>query len=49
MNIVMSGSGSGGHIYPCISLYKKLKETINIPEMSILPGQLAFFLLLSIF
>ena len=28
--------------------YKKLKETINIPEMSILPGQLAFFLLLSI-
>lgn len=27
---------------------KKLKETINIPEMSILPGQLAFFLLLSI-
>ena len=30
MNIVMSGSGSGGHIYPCISLYKKLKETDNI-------------------
>lgn len=28
--------------------YIKLKETINIPEMSILPGQLAFFLLLSI-
>jgi len=28
--------------------YKKLKETRNIPEMSILPGQLAFFLLLSI-
>ena len=26
----MSGSGSGGHIYPCISLYKKLKETDNI-------------------
>ncbi len=30
MNIVMSGSGSGGHIYPCISLYNKLKETDNI-------------------
>ena len=24
MNILMSGSGSGGHIYPCISLYKEL-------------------------
>ena len=27
---------------------KKLIETINKPEMRILPGQLAFFLLLSI-
>ena len=26
MNIVMSGSGSGGHIYPCLSLYRKLKD-----------------------
>lgn len=30
MNIVMSGSGSGGHIYPCLSLYKKLKDDHNV-------------------
>ncbi|MCI5745512.1 MAG: UDP-N-acetylglucosamine--N-acetylmuramyl-(pentapeptide) pyrophosphoryl-undecaprenol N-acetylglucosamine transferase [Erysipelotrichaceae bacterium] len=24
MNIIMSGSGSGGHIYPCIALYNEL-------------------------
>lgn len=30
MNIVMSGSGSGGHIYPCLSLYRKLKDNHNV-------------------
>lgn len=30
MNIVMSGSGSGGHIYPCLSLYRKLKDDHNV-------------------
>lgn len=30
MNILMSGSGSGGHIYPCISLYNDLKKDNNI-------------------
>ena len=30
MNIVMSGSGSGGHIYPCLSLYRKLKDVHNV-------------------
>lgn len=30
MNILMSGSGSGGHIYPCISLYNDLKKDYNI-------------------
>lgn len=30
MNILMSGSGSGGHIYPCISLYNYLKADNNI-------------------
>lgn len=30
MNILMSGSGSGGHIYPCISLYNELKKDNNI-------------------
>lgn len=26
----MSGSGSGGHIYPCLSLYRKLKDDHNV-------------------
>lgn len=26
----MSGSGSGGHIYPCLSLYRKLKDNHNV-------------------
>ncbi len=26
MKVVLSGSGSGGHIYPCIALYKELKK-----------------------
>lgn len=30
MKILMSGSGSGGHIYPCISLYKYLKDDYQI-------------------
>ena len=30
MNIVMSGSGSGGHIYPCLSLFRKLKDDHNV-------------------
>lgn len=30
MNILMSGSGSGGHIYPCISLYNDFKKDNNI-------------------
>ena len=30
MNILMSGSGSGGHIYPCISLYKELVKKYNV-------------------
>lgn len=30
MNILMSGSGSGGHIYPCIALYKYLKKNHKV-------------------
>lgn len=30
MNILMSGSGSGGHIYPCISLYQYLKKYFDV-------------------
>lgn len=30
MNIVISGSGSGGHIYPSISLYQQFKRKHNI-------------------
>ena len=30
MNILMSGSGSGGHIYPCISTYNYFKEKNNV-------------------
>lgn len=30
MNILLSGSGSGGHIYPCIALYKRLKEKHSV-------------------
>ena len=30
MKILMSGSGSGGHIYPCLSLYRKLKDDHNV-------------------
>lgn len=30
MKILMSGSGSGGHIYPCIALYKELIKSYKI-------------------
>lgn len=30
MNILMSGSGSGGHIYPCIALYKELLKNNTV-------------------
>lgn len=30
MKILMSGSGSGGHIYPCIALYNNLKKDHQI-------------------
>ena len=26
LNILLSGSGSGGHIYPCLALYNYLKN-----------------------
>ena len=29
MNILLSGSGSGGHIYPCIATYNNLKKDNN--------------------
>lgn len=30
MNILLSGSGSGGHIYPCIATYQELKENHKV-------------------
>ena len=30
MKILMSGSGSGGHIYPCISLYNNLSKDYQV-------------------
>lgn len=30
LNILLSGSGSGGHIYPCLALYNYLKDKYNV-------------------